>query len=219
MINAPGLRWILTALFVAPAVYGVWSAAARGRRPAAERVGHALHAVMGCAMAAMSWPWGMDVPAGPQVAVFSAGAVWFAATALSGSGPGTTRTGGLAGALPHVVMMGAMAWMASVMGGSGMSAGAGGMAHDMPGMEMAATDATSAMTLSQAGDRWTAGLLALVLVALGLRWLARAFDRARDPAGGPGPAGASALLGGAACEPACHAAMALGMGVMLVLLV
>lgn len=178
MINATGLRWILTALFTFPALYALWSTAAPGRTPA-NRVEHTLHAVMGFAMTAMAWPWGMDLPAGPQIVVFSAGGVWFAAAALARASRANTRTAALVAALPHIVMMGAMAWMATVMNGSGMAAGAGGAGHDMPGMDMAGTNATSAMTLSRAGDQWTACLLAVALVILGLRWLAQAFDHGR----------------------------------------
>ncbi|MGW7427031.1 DUF5134 domain-containing protein [Streptomyces sp. NPDC054813] len=36
-----------------------------------------MHAVMGLSMIAMIWPWGMDVPALPQVVVFAALAVMF----------------------------------------------------------------------------------------------------------------------------------------------
>ncbi|WP_328380155.1 DUF5134 domain-containing protein [Streptomyces sp. NBC_01020] len=218
MINATGLRWILTALFTFPALYALWSTAAPGRTPA-NRVEHTLHAVMGFAMTAMAWPWGMDLPAGPQIVVFSAGGVWFAAAALARASRANTRTAALVAALPHIVMMGAMAWMATVMNGSGMAAGAGGAGHDMPGMDMAGTNATSAMTLSRAGDQWTACLLAVALVILGLRWLAQAFDHGRVAVTPATPRGTTALLHSEASEPACHAAMAVGMGVMLVLLV
>ncbi|MFI5859661.1 DUF5134 domain-containing protein [Streptomyces parvulus] len=217
MINATGLRWILTALFVLPACYALWLAATPGRT-VVNRVGHALHAVMGAAMAAMAWPWGMDLPAGPQVVVFSAGALWFAGAALARSVRATTRTAALSGALPHVVMMASMAWMAAVMNGSGMAGSMGGAAQDMPGMDMSGTDATSAMTLSQAGDQWTAALFALVLLVLGLRWLAQAFDEQRLASAAPGGRSV-AILAGEASEPACHAAMAVGMGVMFALLV
>lgn len=116
-------------------------------------------------------------------------------------------------------MMAAMAWMAAVMGGSATASGEGGMPQDMPGMDMSGTDATSAMTLSQPADQWTAGLLALVLFVLGLRWLAQAFDLARVTAAAPASRGATVLVGGEASEPTCHAAMALGMAVMFALLV
>ncbi|MEV6264679.1 DUF5134 domain-containing protein [Streptomyces sp. NPDC051784] len=217
MINATGLRWILTVLFLLPALYALWSAATRGRTPG-NRVGHALHAVMGLAMAAMAWPRGMEMPAAPQVVLFSVGALWFAGAALAGSAGGSTRAASLLAALPHVVMMAAMAWMAGAMGGSAMASGAGGMPQDMPGMDMSGTDAISAMTLSQPADQWLAALLAFVLLGLGLRWLAQAFDLGRE-ASASRPSGGAALLGAEASEPACHAAMAIGMGVMFALLV
>ncbi|WP_250972294.1 DUF5134 domain-containing protein [Streptomyces sp. RKAG290] len=76
------------------------------------------------------------------------------------------------------------------------------------------------MTLSRAGDQWTAGLLAVALVGLGLLWLSQAFDRGRittPTVRRPAPL-AAALTGSEAAGPACHAAMAIGMAVMFVLL-
>ena len=87
MIAATGLRWVLTLLFVVPALSAMWRTGAPGRAgggpDAVERVAHLLHAVMALAMAAMVWPWGMDLPAGPQIALFTLGAVWFVGVALA----------------------------------------------------------------------------------------------------------------------------------------
>ncbi|MFD7711991.1 DUF5134 domain-containing protein [Streptomyces sp. NPDC059786] len=216
MINATGLRWILTVLFVLPTLYALWLAMTPGRT-VPGRVGHLLHAVMGAAMAAMAWPWGMDLPVAWQVVLFSVGAVWFAATAAFRSpvtDPLRTR---LLVAVPHVVMMLAMAWMAAVMGGSAMSSGgSGGGHHDMEGMDMSGTDAVSTMSLTGAGQQWTAASLAVALTAFGLLWLSQAFERGRvAPASTRGTA---VLVQDAAAEPACHGAMAVGMAVMFVLL-
>ncbi|MET8695264.1 DUF5134 domain-containing protein [Streptomyces bauhiniae] len=214
MINATGLSCLLTALFALPAGYGLWLTATPGRA-LSDRVGHALHAVMGIAMVAMVWPWGMQLPVGPQVVLFAAGALWFAGAALVRSaGPGG-RAARLLGAVPHVVMMAAMAWMADVMNGPAMTAGSAGAGHDMPGMDMSGTGSLSAMTLSRTADQWTAGLLAAALLALGLYRLGQAFDRYRVT--GSAPSGV-AVLRSEASDRACHAAMAVGMGLMFALL-
>ncbi|MFF3332633.1 DUF5134 domain-containing protein [Streptomyces sp. NPDC002888] len=70
------------------------------------------------------------------------------------------------------------------------------------------------MSLAGTGRTLTAVVLALVLLAFTLCWLARAFDAtSATPAGGPGPV---ADARADAWSPACHAAMALGMAAMLV---
>ncbi|MFJ9351059.1 DUF5134 domain-containing protein [Streptomyces sp. NPDC101237] len=217
MIAASGLRWILTLVFALTAAHGIL----RGARPGLglpERVDHALHAVMGLFMIAMVWPWGMDVPALPQVVVFTAGAVWFVSSApFRAEGGFPPRK--LPDTLFHAVMMVAMAWMVAVMDPSGMTAGqgGGGAGHSsMAGMDMSGGSGLSTMSLAGAGRKLAAGLLALVLLAFALRWLARAFDAARAmPAGGPEP-----VVGvrADAVSPACHGAMALGMAVMFALL-
>lgn len=225
MIAATGLRWILTLLFCALAAYGLWRVFASGSHPWTARLAHGLHAVMALAMFAMAWSWGMDLPGTPQVVFFSAAAAWFVLAALAlPSGP-EPRLRALAGTLPHAVMTGAMAWMVAAMS-SGMSAGGagGGPAHDMPGMDMSAPGALATMTLSTAGDRWGAGLLALVLLALGLWWLAKGFDAGRlAPRTPVGAVMNSDAAGGGAVHAAwdvgCHALMALGMAVMFVVMV
>ncbi|MFF2007524.1 DUF5134 domain-containing protein [Streptomyces sp. NPDC058195] len=219
MIAATGLRWILTLLFCALAAYGLWRAlAARSPRWSA-RLSHGLHAVMALAMFAMAWPWGMDLPGTPQVVFFSAAAAWFVLVPLaSRSGP-EPRGRALANALPHTVMTGAMAWMVAAMS-SAMSVGAtgGGHAHDMPGMDMASPGATATMTLDSTGDRWSAALLALILLALALWWLAKGFDTGRSvPRTTSGTASASTVH--AAWDLGCHGLMALGMAVMFALMV
>ncbi|MFJ8023707.1 DUF5134 domain-containing protein [Streptomyces sp. NPDC096311] len=122
------------------------------------------------------------------------------------------------GALFHGVMMGAMAWMVAVMDSGDMTAGqgSGGAGHAMAGMDMSAGGGLATMSLVGTGRKLTAAVLALVLLAFTLRWLARAFDAARAlPATGPGPV---ADIRADAWSPACHAAMALGMALMFVLL-
>ncbi|MFF3786941.1 DUF5134 domain-containing protein [Streptomyces sp. NPDC001933] len=218
MIAATGLRWILTLLFCALAAYGLWRALAARSHPWTARLAHALHAVMALAMFAMSWSWGMDLPGTPQVIFFSAVAVWFVLAALALPNGPEPRVRALASSLPHAVMTGAMAWMVAAMS-SGMSMGASGaaQAHDMPGTDMSAPGALATMTLSGTGDRWSAGLLALVLLALALWWLAKGFDTGRvlpRTTGGASSGGAAH----AAWDVGCHGLMALGMAMMFVVM-
>ncbi|GAA2658288.1 DUF5134 domain-containing protein [Streptomyces lunalinharesii] len=215
MIAATGLRWLLSALFALPALYGLWSGLAPGK-PATHRVDHLLHAAMGLAMIAMVWPWGMDLPAGPQVVLFVAGALWFAGAALFRADASHRAKASLA-ALPHVVMMGAMAWMVAAMDPSGMTAtGGGGAMADMPGMDMSASVGAATMHLTGTGQRLAAVLLAVVLAVVALRWLAHAFDVARS--GRADGSEAAVRHVGGALDPACHAAMGLGMAVMFALM-
>ncbi|MFC8513874.1 DUF5134 domain-containing protein [Streptomyces sp. NPDC057257] len=219
MIAASGLRWILSLAFALFTVHETWRTVVPGTGNA-ERVGHALHAAMGVFMIAMVWPWGMDLPAVPQTVLFGVGALWFVAAAAFRAGA-HSRVRALRLALPHVVMMGAMAWMVAVMDASGSMSGHGvaGAADDMPGMDMSGGSGLAAMTLTGTGPRVTAALLAAVLAVIGLAWLTRTLDQARErdlPEGGAGAANGS-MAG--ALSSGCHAAMALGMAVMFVLLV
>jgi hypothetical protein len=228
VIAATGLRWILTLLFAVSAAHGVWRAVLPGTAVTA-RVDHALHVAMSALMAAMAWPWGMDLSAGPQIVLFSAGALWFLAAAPFRPGD-RTRRGAVLAAWPHVLMMAAMAWMVAAMASSGAMAGGSG-GGSMEGMDMGDGSGLAAMTLTGTGPRLAAGVLAAAFAGLGLVWLARAFDRARalDPAVRPGATGAAAVTVTTAGVPGegaavalglgCHAAMALGMEVMFVLLV
>ncbi|MFH8342414.1 DUF5134 domain-containing protein [Streptomyces sp. AM6-12] len=216
MITATGLRWLLSLVFALSVLYGLRSATAPGRT-GPHRVDHALHTAMGLVMIAMVWPWGMELPTAPQIVLFGAGALWFACS-VPLRADSAHRLRACLSALPRVLMTGAMAWMAAAMDGAGMAAGGGGGAmHDMPGMDMSGSSGASAMTLTGAGERGTAVVLAVLLAAFALRRLARAFDRARSaPARGPetvvrDDADVLGLF--------CHAAMGLGMAVTLVLLV
>ncbi|MEU1628065.1 DUF5134 domain-containing protein [Streptomyces sp. NPDC020096] len=166
-------------------------------------------------MIAMVWPWGIDVPALPQIVVFAAGALWFVCSALWHGG---FRLRTLLGSLFRAVMMSAMVWMVAVMDSGGMTAGqgSGGAGQAMAGMDMSAGGGVATNCLAGTGRKLTTAVLALVLLAFTLRRLARAFDAASaTPGGGPGPV---ADARADAWSPACHAAMALGMAVMFVLL-
>ena len=96
-------------------------------------------------------------------------------------------------------------------------AGHGG-SHDMagmPGMDMSGGSGTATMALTDIGPRLTAGLLAAVLLVLGVRWLARSFDAARL-VDATGPRRPAAPVERDAFGLACHSAMALGMAVTFV---
>ncbi|MFK0295266.1 DUF5134 domain-containing protein [Streptomyces sp. NPDC090442] len=217
MIAASGLRWVLTALNALPVLYGLRSVVARDGA-LVDRIDHGLHVLMGVLMIAMVWPWGMGLPAGPQVGVFVAGALWFGC-----AGPlraqSADRGRALLAALPHVLMMGAMAWMVAVMGSSPVSAGRGGgqAMDDMPGMQMTGSAGATTMGLTGTGQRLTAAVLAVLLVVVALRWLARAFDLARSAR--EAASGSATRSGAKAFGPACHAAMGLGMAAMFALLI
>ncbi|MER7547240.1 DUF5134 domain-containing protein [Spirillospora sp. NPDC127506] len=230
MIQATGLRWILTVLFVLLAAYSVWRAVSGsdgrtvGRGGAAARVAHVLHAVMAAAMAAMVWSWGMDLPAWPQVVFFTLAALWFVGIALAFPG-GAPRSRALLIAFPHALVMGAMAWMVHAMAaamsghhgmGDAMGHGSGAHTHHVTD-----TSAIASMTL-QGGSRAAAGVLAAIMLALTLWWLARAFGPARADAGMPCGGTADPVVRRRDCavlDLGCHGAMALGMAVMFALLV
>ncbi|WP_328470639.1 DUF5134 domain-containing protein [Streptomyces sp. NBC_00448] len=237
MIAAHGLRWILTVLFAAVTLLSVARALRPGQaRAAAERTTHALHALMGTAMAVMVWPRGMDVPATPQAVFFLLAAAWFVVAALL-RGRWIWRGPGEAGhprthVVLHAVMMGGMAWMLLAMpddmsSGPSPAGGSGAMA-DMPGMDMSGPGGGMSMQLHGTSHS-VAVVLLVVFVVMGLWWLSRAFDTARlapavpePPAVGPAVPGThreeSALLRGAV-DAGCHGAMAFGMAVMLLAMV
>jgi Domain of unknown function (DUF5134) len=213
VINATGLRWILTALFTMLTGYGLWRTARPHLTPGANatwetRITHLVHAVMAAAMAAMVWPWGLRLPAAPQIAFFALATVWLLTGGLRPRRAVRERLR----SLPHAVMAGAMAWMLAAMTGStrGRAHGHGGSGTaDMPGMTMPSTTSSgySPMTLTGTVPRLAAGVLAGYFLLLALWWLARGFDAGREGRSGTGP------------EPydlGCHAGMALGMAVMLV---
>ncbi|AWK11973.1 DUF5134 domain-containing protein [Streptomyces spongiicola] len=212
MIAGNGLRWILTVVFAVPVMYGTWRACAPGTE-AGDRVDQAFHVVAGSLMIAMVWPWGTVLPTGPQLIALVAGAAWFLGSAPLRAATGA-RVAASYAALPHAVMTAAMAWMVAVMGTA--SPGHGGGTHAHAGAHVPDVSGATLMRLTGAWPRPAAVGLAVLLVAIGLRWLALAFDRTPIV-----PRGARTAVGGAEGAPAhaCHAAMALGMAEMFVLLV
>jgi hypothetical protein len=220
MIAVTALRWLLTVCFAAVAGRAAWRAGvardggAPAGDPALERVAHALHALMAVAMAVMPWPWGMSVPVTPQVVFFSLAAAWFLAAACfvrSSTAPLPYR---ILHAAPHALAMAATAWMTNTMR-AGSSVGgdeSGSSMVDMPGMHMRAPGSATAMTLT-GSDTSVTIVLAMVSLALALRWLTRGFDLARSKSAARTP---HTLLATGPYKLSYHDLMALGMAVMLI---
>jgi hypothetical protein len=231
VIAAHGLRWALTTTFAVVTVVSLARALRpSGPYPAMERTAHALHSVMGIAMAVMVWPTGMEVPAAPQALFFAVGAAWFAAIALlrgrgpRGGSPGATGHIGTHAVL-HCVMMGGTAWMLlAISDGMGSTPSDPESMHGMPGMTMSGPG--GAMSMHLHGRSYTvAAVLLAVFLAMGLWWLSRALVTAHlgPRPGEPSAAGPSARVQRSqqtaatlrAVDAGCHGAMALGMAVML----
>lgn len=201
MIAGTGLRTVLTLLFAAAALYGLRlllrpSPGTGSRGP--DAVGGLLHTAMAVCMAVMVWPAGMEVPALPQTALFSAATLWFAARAV-------LRRQDRPGDAAHAVMSAGMAWMVTAMAslhspavrpGTGAATG-----H---GSHHAADGGTAAVSLTDGLSRGLALTLAAACAAIAWWWLARAFDTARIANRRP-----------EAVQHACHGGMGAGMAVML----
>jgi hypothetical protein len=222
MIAVTALHWLLTVCFAIVAGRAAWRAGAAraggapAGDPALERVAHALHALMAVAMAVMTWPWGMRVPATPQVVFFSLAAVWFLAAACfvrSSTAPLPYR---VLHAAPHALAMAATAWMANTMrAGSSVGGGESGSSMvDIPGMHMHAPGSAAAMTLT-GSDTSVTIVLAMVFLALALRWLTRGFDLARSKLAAKTP---HTPLATGRYDLSYHDLMALGMAVMLIVI-
>ncbi|MEK8170583.1 DUF5134 domain-containing protein [Streptomyces sp. M19] len=215
---------------------------APGRRAAVAAVAHTLHALMALAMGAMVWPRGMELPARPQIVLFALAALWFPVAAVVWSGEhgprgvrccarspraGDGRDGlDAAGDVRRVRRHGSRRHEPRRRGPR-RRGGSGPAMADVPGMPVAGTGLSGAsgdttMSLTGAGPRATAGVLALVFLLLALWWLTRGFDRARER--GPAESDVERLEDGAAGEHGaydlvCHGVMALGMAVMFVVMV
>lgn len=96
--------------------------------------------------------------------------------------------------------------------------GSGGMEH-MPGTDMSGGTGTATMTLTGAGPRLTAGLLAGAMLVLALWWLARGFAVAQRASATTGPQRTAAPVERDAFGLGCHGPMSLGMAVTFVLLI
>ncbi|MET8994041.1 DUF5134 domain-containing protein [Amycolatopsis sp. NPDC004169] len=189
MIEATGLRWILTAVFAAAGAFCLYRCIRHGT--AASRIGDVLHAAMCAAMVAMVWPATMGLAGLPQVVLFGFAAAWFAVAAVRGGAHGSRWHPGY-----HAVMMLAMVWMVFAMPRA-MVGGGTATTTDMPGME------GMAMALPSAGGGVPADVVLVALplaIAFGLAgtvFLARGLDGARvaPPSVRTAGWGADALMG------------------------
>ncbi|MCA1189000.1 MULTISPECIES: DUF5134 domain-containing protein [unclassified Saccharopolyspora] len=219
MVESLLLSWVLTVLFAVTAVWCAISATRPGLRPS-DRLSSASHLAMSLLMIAMVWPWGMGVPATPQLVLFAATAVWFAALAVlrvpCAHGYGSPR---LAHA-HHAVMSVAMVWMVAAMpllmlgahdsGGGHHHHAAGAPASGVLAAPAAAAGPPAPVVLVSA-------VLGAFLVLSSVAWISTAVDTARhnlntaDATGAPADPRATRL----AWDAACHGAMSIGMGAML----
>jgi hypothetical protein len=75
MITNAVLQWVLSAVYVLITAYSLyWIVRCPTGR---DRISYVTHALMGVAMFAMIWPWGMSLLIVPQIAVFSLATLWF----------------------------------------------------------------------------------------------------------------------------------------------
>ncbi|MEU8639869.1 DUF5134 domain-containing protein [Amycolatopsis sp. NPDC048633] len=189
MIEATGLRWILTIVFAATGFFCLYRCFRQG--PVTSRFGDVLHAAMCVAMVAMAWPATMAFARLPQLALFGFAAVWFAVATARGAAHGSRWHPAF-----HAVMMAAMAWMVFAMPRAMVGSGAAST-MDMPGME------GMAMALPSAGGGVPADVVVVALVLAiafcwaGVAFLARAIDgvRAAAPPVRTAGWGADALMG------------------------
>ena len=188
MIEATGLRWILTALFAAAGAFCLYRCSRQGS--VASRIGDVLHAAMCAAMVAMVWPATMGVAGVGQVVLFGFAAAWFAVATVRGAHESRWHLG------YHAVMMLAMVWMVFAMPRAMVGSGAA-TTMDMPGME------GMAMALPSAGGGVpldvviVALTLAIAFCLAGTVFLARLVDAARaaPPSVRTAGWGADALMG------------------------
>ncbi|MFG2512318.1 DUF5134 domain-containing protein [Streptomyces sp. NPDC048584] len=115
MRPADVLSGLLTALFAAAAVRGLWHGVLSPEQRGHDRVGHLLHTAMALAMAVMPWSLGIEVPGPPQAAFFATAALWFPASALVRTHG--RRPAAVLRSLPYAAGMAAMALMAHRMTG------------------------------------------------------------------------------------------------------
>ncbi|MCX2729082.1 DUF5134 domain-containing protein [Saccharopolyspora sp. NFXS83] len=219
MVESLLLSWVLTVLFAVTAAWCAYSATRPALLPR-DRLSSVSHLVMSLLMIAMVWPWGMSVPATPQIVLFAATALWFAALTVlrtpCAHGYGSPR---LAHS-HHAVMSAAMVWMIATMpllmlgasdsgGGHHHSMGTGGGSGVLAAPAAADTTPGAVVAIS--------AVLAAFLVLSSTAWISTAVDTARhaldaaDTTGAPADPDATRR----ALDSACHGAMSIGMGAML----
>jgi hypothetical protein len=201
VIEATGLRWIVTAVFVAAGLFCAYRCFRQG--PVTSRLGDVLHVVMCAGMVTMAWPVTMSFARVPQLVLFGFAAAWFAGTTAWGA----AHAGHTGRWQPgyHAVMMAAMAWMVFAMPGAMVASGATMDMEGMPGMSMPVTSGAGG---GPAGVVVLALVLAAVFTLAGTAFLARAIDgvRGTPPSVRTAGWGADGLMG-------------LGMAVMLLAMV
>lgn len=172
MISNPVLQWLLSAVFLGLAGYAVLKTVRS--RTATDRVSYAAHVLMGAAMFAMAWPWGMDLLLVPQIVVFSLSALWFALLSRTRPGydasPASSHHRGRGILAYHAGMTAAMALMAAGMtqmgaAGGGSASGAHHAMGSMPGMDMSGSAAGAG---SLGFPLWVGIASALCAVAFGI---------------------------------------------------
>lgn len=143
MIQDQLLRVLLTLLFGGPGLFLLVEVIRSPHLRA--RIDAGTHGLMCVAMIAMAWPFGVNWPIAPQVAIFTLAALWFLGqllipgSAASGHahGSGTFRVVAL---VYHALMMLSTVWMVAAMPSlMNISASAGG-APSMSGMDMPGVD-------------------------------------------------------------------------------
>ena len=226
MIGNDVLRWALTALLLAAALYA--GVRAGRKSPPAARVGYALHAAMLVAMVPMLVP-GLRWPALPQIVFFGLAAWWFALRAVSrrpvparvsvtDAGPVPGGRAGPAGRgtlLYNALTMAAMAYMLAAMDVHGAGAPlAGPSAAGTPGQTPhhggPAVGLSLPGSLPGAEQGWgsqSAVVLALAFGAAGAVWGLLLLRRLRTP-GRPRSGDAFLELAGSASMAAMFAALA-----------
>jgi Domain of unknown function (DUF5134) len=215
MVHSAILSWILTIVF---GLSGAWALFGCARPSAdstvadlADRISCAAHALMGAAMIAMVWGWQTKAPGRLQVVVFGAAAIWFLALTVRPAFPSalpTAMTLRLSN-LHHALMMAAAVWMIVTTPAS-MPMGTG---RSMP--PSAASTPTAAVVFG-------AALVAYFLFAA-LPWAIGAVDLAQRAMnrGGRGRTSPHQVVTGTrvpgrhSLDAAGHAAMSVGMGVLL----
>ncbi|RKT88521.1 protein of unknown function [Saccharopolyspora antimicrobica] len=220
MVESLLLRWVLTVVFAAAALWGLHRliraepiATVSGRLaqagqdqavPAspAMRISAAWHVVMSAAMIAMCWPWGMAIPVNPQLVVFGVMTGWFLVLAADVRWCTAHRRWQQ---LHHAAMAAGMFWMLAAMPAL--------MSHAPVEPGHTRHHAMGAGVLAAAEAPAPANAVMVVSLVLGayfvlsaLPWLSAAVDIGRSARTRPQRA--------AAYEATCNAAMTTGMGAM-----
>ncbi|RJQ79688.1 DUF5134 domain-containing protein [Pseudonocardiaceae bacterium YIM PH 21723] len=112
MIESAAVRWALTVVLSIPVAYHLLHLARSSRHEPETRLSQIAHLLMSASMIAMLWPWGGNIPAWPQAALFAIAGGYFLACALR---PMQTEPGSTLDRLHQTVSLWAMAWMLVVM--------------------------------------------------------------------------------------------------------